>query len=35
MYQPRGASATLLSFVAERAKFQYDASPRPTTRMNK
>jgi DNA-binding XRE family transcriptional regulator len=35
MYQPRGASATLLSFVAERAKFKYDASPRPTTRMNK
>ena len=35
MYQPRGASATLLSFVAERAKFKYDASPRPTTRINK
>ena len=23
MYQPRGASATLLSIVAERAKFEY------------
>ncbi len=28
MYQPRGASATLLSMVAEQAKFKYDASPR-------
>jgi DNA-binding transcriptional regulator YiaG len=27
MYQPRGASATLLSIVAEQAKFKYDASP--------
>ena len=27
MYQPRGASSTLLSIVAERAKFIYDASP--------
>ncbi|MDD5127966.1 MAG: helix-turn-helix domain-containing protein [Dehalococcoidales bacterium] len=27
MYQPRGASTTLLSLVAERAKFRYDASP--------
>ena len=27
MYQPRGASSTLLSIVAERAKFEYDASP--------
>ena len=25
MYKPRGASATLLSIVAERAKFKYDA----------
>jgi DNA-binding transcriptional regulator YiaG len=25
MYSPRGASATLLSIVAERAKFQYRA----------
>ncbi len=25
MYRPRGASATLLSIVAERAKFQYQA----------
>ena len=24
MYKPRGASATLLSIVAERAKFEYD-----------
>jgi DNA-binding transcriptional regulator YiaG len=28
MYQPRGASATLLSIVAEKAKFKYDAAPR-------
>ena len=27
MYKPRGASATLLSIVAEQAKFHYDASP--------
>jgi DNA-binding transcriptional regulator YiaG len=27
MYQPRGASATLLSIIAEQAKFEYDASP--------
>ena len=27
MYQPRGASATLLSIVAEKAKFKYDAYP--------
>ena len=26
MYRPRGASATLLSMVAEQAKFRYDAS---------
>lgn len=25
MYRPRGASATLLSIVAEQAKFKYDA----------
>jgi DNA-binding transcriptional regulator YiaG len=25
MYTPRGASATLLSIVAERAKFEYEA----------
>ncbi len=25
MYKPRGASATLLSIIAERAKFQYQA----------
>jgi DNA-binding transcriptional regulator YiaG len=28
MYRPRGASATLLSMIAEKAKFRYDASPR-------
>jgi DNA-binding transcriptional regulator YiaG len=27
MYRPRGASATLLSMVAEQAKFKYDARP--------
>jgi hypothetical protein len=27
MYQPRGASATLLSIIAEQAKFKYDAAP--------
>jgi DNA-binding transcriptional regulator YiaG len=26
MYRPRGASATLLSIVAERARFHYDAT---------
>jgi DNA-binding transcriptional regulator YiaG len=26
MYQPRGASATLLSIIAEQAKFNYEAS---------
>jgi len=26
LYKPRGASSTLLSFVAERAEFKYDAS---------
>jgi DNA-binding transcriptional regulator YiaG len=25
MYKPRGASATLLNIVAERARFKYDA----------
>jgi DNA-binding transcriptional regulator YiaG len=29
MYSPRGASATLLSIVAERAKFQYQAGEEP------
>ncbi len=28
MYQPRGASAKLLSIVAERVNFKYDARPR-------
>jgi len=27
MYRPRGASATLLSIVAEQAKFRYEAVP--------
>ena len=27
MYKPRGASITLLSIIAERAKFEYQASP--------
>ena len=27
IYLPRGASATLLSIVAEQAKFKYDARP--------
>ncbi len=27
LYKPRGASATLLSIVAERAKFDYEATP--------
>ncbi len=29
MYKPRGASATLLSIVAERAKFKYEAKEEP------
>ena len=31
MYQPRGASAMLLSIVAERADFKYNAAPAPQT----
>ncbi len=31
MYQPRGASATLLSIVAERAKSEYKATPAKKT----
>ena len=27
MYKPRGASATLLSITAERARFEYSATP--------
>jgi DNA-binding transcriptional regulator YiaG len=27
LYKPRGASSTLLSIVAEQAKFRYNASP--------
>ena len=29
MYKPRGASATLLSMVAEQARFKYNATPSP------
>jgi len=29
MYQPRGTSATLLSMIAERARFKYEATPPP------
>jgi len=29
MYRPRGASVTLLSIIAERAKFDYQATPSP------
>jgi len=32
IYQPRGTSATLLSMVAEEARFHYDASPPKKTR---
>ncbi|MFQ5826698.1 MAG: helix-turn-helix domain-containing protein [Dehalococcoidia bacterium] len=28
MYRPRGTSATLLSIIAERADFDYEADPR-------
>ncbi len=31
MYKPRGASSTLLSIVAERAKFPYKATPSQKT----
>jgi DNA-binding transcriptional regulator YiaG len=31
MYQPRGASAKLLSIIAEKARFKYDASPKTST----
>jgi DNA-binding transcriptional regulator YiaG len=27
MYRPRGTSATLLSFIAEQARFKYQATP--------
>ncbi len=30
MYHPRGTSSTLLSIVAEQAKFTYDATPKKT-----
>ncbi len=32
MYKPRGASSTLLSIVAERAKFKYEATSAETKR---
>ena len=32
MYKPRGASATLLSIIAERAKFKYQATPSKKTK---
>lgn len=28
MYKPRGASITLLSIIAERARFEYQAAPK-------
>jgi len=28
MYKPRGASSTLLSIIAEQAKFEYEATPK-------
>ncbi len=31
VYRPRGASATLLSIIAERAKFEYQAIPSKKT----
>ena len=31
MYKPRGASATLLSIIAERAEFKYQAIPSKKT----
>jgi DNA-binding transcriptional regulator YiaG len=33
-YRPRGASARLLTLVAERAGFQYEASQRPKDQEN-
>jgi len=32
MYQPRGTSTTLLTIVAERAKFKYEAKPKSESR---
>ena len=34
MYKPHGASATLLSIIAERANFKYQATP-PKNRLKK
>ena len=34
MYQPRGASATLLSMVAEQARFEYTAKPGDENKIN-
>ena len=31
MYEPRGVSSTLLSIIAEQAKFEYQAIPPKTT----
>lgn len=31
LYKPRGASSTLLSIVAERARFKYEAKPSKKT----
>ena len=36
MYKPRGASSTLLSIIAEQAKFEYKATPQKSQkRQNK
>ena len=32
MYKPRGASSTLLSIIAEQAKFEYQASPKKSSK---
>ena len=31
MYEPRGASSTLLSMIAEQAKFEYQAKPQKSS----
>ena len=31
LYKPRGASSTVLSIIAERAKFEYEAAPAEKT----
>lgn len=35
MYKPRGASATLLSIIAERARFEYQATPKKLEELHK